>query len=58
MQIPTGYNLPSPYSAQNHTERLAREDAVEMARTGPGKTTAFITPFSHRMVENILSMTR
>lgn len=49
-----GYNFPTPIQRRVIPNILAGEDVVAMARTGSGKTAAFLAPLLHRLVESPL----
>lgn len=49
-----GYNFPTPIQRKVIPNILAGEDVVAMARTGSGKTAAFLAPLLHRLVESPL----
>lgn len=51
-----GYNFPTPIQRKVIPSVLAGEDVVAMARTGSGKTAAFLAPLLHRLVESPLLM--
>lgn len=52
-----GYNFPTPIQRKVIPPALAGDDIVAMARTGSGKTAAFLAPLLHRLSENKQSMT-
>eukprot|EP00172_Hildenbrandia_rubra_P001544 Plantae.Rhodophyta-Hildenbrandia_rubra.ctg2110.p1 GENE.Plantae.Rhodophyta-Hildenbrandia_rubra.ctg2110~~Plantae.Rhodophyta-Hildenbrandia_rubra.ctg2110.p1 ORF type:complete len:904 (+),score=197.90 Plantae.Rhodophyta-Hildenbrandia_rubra.ctg2110:140-2851(+) len=45
-----GYNFPTPVQRKSIPPILAGRDAVVMARTGSGKTAAYLAPVLHRVV--------
>lgn len=51
-----GYNFPTPIQRRVIPNILAGEDVVAMARTGSGKTAAFLAPLLHRLIESPLLM--
>lgn len=52
-----GYNFPTPIQRKVIPSVLAGDDVVAMARTGSGKTAAFLAPLLHRLSESPQSMT-
>lgn len=48
-----GYNFPTPIQRKVIPTILAGDDVVAMARTGSGKTAAFLAPILHRLSENL-----
>lgn len=47
-----GYNFPTPIQRKVIPRVLSGDDVVAMARTGSGKTAAFLAPLLHRLSEN------
>lgn len=47
-----GYNFPTPIQRKVIPPVLSGDDVVAMARTGSGKTAAFLAPLLHRLSEN------
>lgn len=47
-----GYNFPTPIQRKVIPSVLSGDDVVAMARTGSGKTAAFLAPLLHRLSEN------
>lgn len=47
-----GYRRPRPIQAHAIGPLLAGSDVVGLAKTGTGKTAAFITPLAHHLLEN------
>lgn len=53
-----GYNFPTPIQRKVIPHILAGDDMVAMARTGSGKTAAFLAPLLHHLSEKPQLMTR
>ena len=52
-----GYNVPTPIQRRAIPSIIKGHDTVVMARTGSGKTAAFLIPMLHRLCEHSTKVT-